>query len=274
MIPFSDYLKSAAYILDHIEGRQPHIGIVLGTGLGSLADHIEDPIVLEYKDIPGFSTSTSVGHKGNLICGTVAGKCVLAMQGRLHYYESGDMDKATYPIRVMKPMGIDTLLLSNAAGGLNPEYRIGDLMIIRDQVNMLPNPLIGPNIDTFGQRFPDMTRPYDPSLIRKAHEIAQTLGIEVKEGVYCGDTGPTYETPAEYKYLRIAGGDVAGMSTVPEVIVARHCSIRVFGMSVVTNVSADILDDNYINDGDDVVQAAGSATERMTKIFTELIRTL
>ncbi len=274
MTPFSNYQKSASYILDHIDGRGPHIGIVLGTGLGALADGIEDPIVIPYTDIPGFSRSTALGHKGNLICGTLAGKCVIAMQGRFHYYESGSMERAVYPIKVLKVLGIDTLFLSNAAGGLNPEYRIGDLMIIRDQINVLPNPLIGPNQESFGPRFPDMTRPYDPALIRKAHEIAGKLGISLREGVYCGDTGPSYETPAEYRCLRIAGGDVAGMSTVPEVIVARHCDIRVFGMSVVTNVAADILNDDYANDGEDVVQAANSAAENMTKIFTELIRTL
>lgn len=269
-----DYQQSATYIQSRIEGRFSHIGIVLGSGLGALADSIENAITIPYKDIPGFAVSTAIGHKGNLICGYLAGKCILAMQGRFHYYEHGSMQVVTYPVRVLKSVGVDTLFVSNAAGGLNPEFKIGELMIIRDHINLLPNPLIGPNVEEFGPRFPDMTRPYDPALIRKAHEIADEKGIDVKEGVYCGNTGPTYETPAEYRFLRIAGGDATGMSTIPEVIVARHCGMRVFGMSVITNVSQDLLLDNFVNDGEDVVQAAGKATANMTELFTELIRTL
>ena len=269
-----DYQQSATYIQSRIEGRSPHIGIVLGSGLGALADSMEDAIIIPYKDIPGFAVSTAIGHKGNLICGYLAGKCVLAMQGRFHFYEYGSMQKVTCPVRVMKTLGVDTLFVSNAAGGLNPEFKIGDLMIIRDHINLLPNPLIGPNLDEFGPRFPDMTRPYDPALIKKAHEIADERGIDMKEGVYCGSTGPTYETPAEYRYLRIIGGDATGMSTVPEVIVARHCGIRVFGVSVITNVTQDLNRDNFVNDGEDVIQAASKAASNMTELFTELIKTL
>ena len=274
MLCFNDYKQAASFITKKIEGRYPSIGIVLGSGLGALADSIEKPIIIPYKQIPSFPVSTAIGHKGNLICGYISGHCVLAMQGRFHYYEGYDMQHVTLPIRVMKLMGVNTLFVSNAAGGLNPHFKVGDLMLIKDHINMLPNPLIGPNIDEFGPRFPDMTRPYDPSLRKKAKEIAEKLGIGLKEGVYYGDTGPTYETPAEYKFKRIAGADAVGMSTIPEVIVARHCDIRVFGVSVISNVASGDFDEDYVNDGDDVVQAAGAASEKMTRLVTELISTL
>ena len=171
-------------------------------------------------------------------------------------------------------MGIETLFVSNAAGGLNPGYKVGDLMMIKDHINMLPNPLIGKNMEEFGPRFPDMTRPYDPELRKLAKEIAARVGIDLKEGVYYGDTGPTYETPAEYKFKFIAGADAVGMSTVPEVIVARHCGMRVFGVSVISNEAHGDFSDDYVNDGDDVVEAANAASKNMIKLFTELIRTL
>ena len=274
MLCFNDYKQAASFIAEKIEGRHPSIGIVLGSGLGALADSIEKPIIIPYKQIPAFPVSTAIGPKCNLICGYISGHCVLAMQGRFHYYEGYDMQHVTLPIRVMKLLGIDTLFVSNAAGGLNPDFKVGDLMLIKDHINMLPNPLVGPNIDEFGPRFPDMTRPYDPKLRERAKEIAAKLGIGLKEGVYYGDTGPTYETPAEYKFKRIAGADAVGMSTVPEVIVARHCDIRVFGVSVISNVASGDFGADYVNDGDDVVQAAGAASEKMTRLFTELISTL
>ena len=177
-------LKTAAsYVADFISGRQPEVGIVLGSGLGSLADSIENPLVLPYSQIPGFPVSTAVGHKGNFIVGTLAGKCVIAMQGRFHYYEGYPMTSVTMAVRVMFLLGVRTLFVSNAAGGINPEYHVGDLMIIKDHISLLPNPLIGPNLDELGPRFPDMTRPYDPALIRKAHEIASKLGWSLHEGV-------------------------------------------------------------------------------------------
>jgi purine-nucleoside phosphorylase len=228
---------------------------------------------MPYSTIPNFMQSTAVGHKGNLIYGELGGKTVLAMQGRFHYYEGYSMDMVTLPMRVFNALGISTVFISNAAGGINPDYRVGNLMIIKDQINLMPNPLVGKNLDKFGPRFPDMTRPYDLELIKKCKEIAEKLNIPLREGVYVGGTGPSYETPAEYKYFRIIGGDAVGMSTVPEVIVARHGNMRVFGMSCITNEGFAFADD-FVNDGDDVVLQAGIASEKMTLLFTEMIRNL
>lgn len=268
--------KAAGYIQAILDrhGLKPEIGIILGSGLGKLADKIENPVAIPYKEIPGFPVSTAIGHKGNFIIGTLAGKTVMAMQGRIHYYEGYPMDLVTLPTRVMKVIGIEYLFVSNAAGGVNYDFKVGDLMIITDHINQLPNPLIGPNLDDFGPRFPDMTRPYDKRLIAMAKEIAAEKGIELKEGVYFGGTGPTYETPAEYKYIRIIGGDATGMSTIPEVITARHSNIPVFGMSVITNEAHDDYAEDYVNDGDDVVRAADAAADRMTVIFEEIIKRL
>ena len=264
----SDYLAS------RLQGRKPVIGIVLGSGLGKLADEIEDPLVVPYGEIPGFPVSTAIGHKGNFIIGTLAGKCVIAMQGRIHYYEGYGMNLVVLPIRVMIRIGIEYLFVSNAAGGTNLSYHVGDLMIIRDHINLLPNPLIGPNMDEFGPRFPDMTRPYEPGLIRKAEEIAAQEGIELQKGVYVGVTGPCYETPAEYRFFRNIGADAVGMSTVPEVIVARHASVPVFGMSVITDVAHATDDEEYVTDGNVIVAAANAAADRMTVIFKRLIAEL
>ena len=196
------------------------------------------------------------------------------MQGRLHYYEGYPMELVTLPIRVMKVLGISYLFVSNAAGGINFDFRVGDLMIIKDHINMLPNPLIGPNLDDFGPRFPDMTHPYDAKLIAKAKEIAAAEGIELREGVYISGTGPSYETPAEWHFFRTIGADAAGMSTVPEVIVARHSEIPVFGMSVITNAAQKEFAADYKNDGDDVVRAADAAADKMTLIFSKIIESL
>ena len=264
----SDYLST------RLQGRKPVIGIVLGSGLGKLADQIEDPIVVPYGDIPGFPVSTAIGHKGNFIIGNLAGKCVIAMQGRIHYYEGYGMNLVVLPIRVMIRIGIEYLFVSNAAGGTNLSYHVGDLMIIRDHINLLPNPLIGPNMEEFGPRFPDMTRPYEPALIRKAEEIAAQEGIELQKGVYVGVTGPCYETPAEYRFFRNIGADAVGMSTVPEVIVARHASVPVFGMSVITDVAHATDDEEYVTDGNVIVAAANAAADRMTVIFKRLIAEL
>lgn len=267
-------MSAAEFIAAKLDGRKPFAGIVLGSGLGKLADRIENPTVIPYKDIPGFPVSTAVGHKGNFIAGELGGKFVVAMQRRFHYYEGYPMDLVTLPIRVMKVLGIQYLFVSNAAGGVNYDFKVGDLMVITDHINHLPNPLVGPNMEEFGPRFPDMTRPYDPALRAKAFQIAEELGITLKQGVYFAGTGPSYETPAEYKYFRLIGADVVGMSTIPEVIVARHSSIPVFGVSVVTNEAHDDYAEDYVNDADDVVEAADAAADRMTRIFTELIRTL
>ena len=264
-------MTAANYIAAKLDGKKPFAGIVLGSGLGKLADKIENQIVIPYSEIPGFPVSTAVGHKGNFIAGDLGGKFVMAMQGRFHYYEGYTMELVTLPIRVMKVLGIQYLFVSNAAGGVNFDFKVGDMMVITDHISHLPNPLIGPNMDEFGPRFPDMTRPYDPVLRKMAFEIAAGLGYGLKSGVYFASTGPTYETPAEYKYYRLIGADAVGMSTIPEVIVARHSDIPVFGMSVITNEAHDDYAEDYVNDGDDVVKAADAAADRMTAIFTELI---
>lgn len=266
--------KAAVYVSGKLGGKKPAVGIVLGSGLGKLAEKISDPVVIPYKEIPGFPVSTAVGHKGNFIAGTLGGKFVIAMQGRFHYYEGYPMELVTLPIRVMKVLGIGYLFVSNAAGGVNFDFKVGDLMIIRDHINLLPNPLVGKNLDEFGPRFPDMTRPYDSGLMARAENIAAELGINLKKGVYLAGTGPSYETPSEYKFFRLAGADAVGMSTIPEVIVARHSSIPVFGMSVITNEAHDDYAADYENNGDDVVEAADAAADRMTVLFAKLIESL
>ena len=265
---------AAAYVRKQIGDLQPTVGIVLGSGLGKLADQIENPIEIPYRDIPGFPVSTAIGHKGSFIVGTLSGKTVIAMQGRIHYYEGYDMTLVTLPIRVMKVIGIQYLFVSNAAGGTNLGFRVGDLMIIKDHINLLPNPLIGPNLEDFGPRFPDMTRPYDPSLIRLAERVAAKEGIVLRKGVYVACTGPCYETPAEYGYFRTIGADAVGMSTAPEVIVARHSSIPVFGMSVITDVAHATDDEDYVTDGEAIVKAADAAADKMSLIFRKLIEKL
>jgi purine-nucleoside phosphorylase len=264
--------EAADYLAARINTR-PATAIILGSGLGSLADHIDNQTIIPYHTIPHFVRSTATGHRGNLISGTLGNVPVLAMQGRFHYYEGYTMPEVTFPVRVMKCLGVENLLVSNAAGGINPSFRIGDLMIIRDHINMLPNPLIGANNALFGTRFPDMTRAYDRELIRQAETIAADNGIALKKGVYVGLTGPSFETPAEYAFYGRAGGDAIGMSTVPEVIVARHADLRVFGISVITNEGFHFADD-YVNDGNDVIAAANRAAAKMTLIFTELVRSL
>lgn len=266
--------EAADFLRQRIAGFKPIAGIVLGSGLGQLADNIQDAVAVPYSAIPGFPVSTAVGHKGNFIFGRLGGKEIVAMQGRIHYYEGYGMQMVVLPIRVMIALGIRYLFVSNAAGGVNYHFHVGDLMIIRDHINMLPNPLIGPNDDREGPRFPDMTRPYEPKLIAKAKRIARKNGIFVQEGVYLGDTGPSYETPAEYRFYRTIGADAVGMSTIPEVIVARHAGIPVFGMSVITNEAHDDYAEDYENDGDDVVKAAAAAAEKMTTLFREIISSL
>lgn len=263
--------KAADFIKEKLNGRIPSIGIVLGSGLGKMADRIINPTVIPYSTIPDFPISTAIGHKGNFVAGELGGKFVIAMQGRFHYYEGYPMDLVTLPVRVMKAIGIEFLFVSNAAGGANPDYNVGDLMIIKDHINMFPNPLIGPNMDEFGPRFPDMTCAYDLELIAEAELISQEMGIKLRKGVYFGSTGPTYETPAEMRFYRMIGADAVGMSTIPEVIVARQCGIRVFGMSVITNKSNYDNTPKNLNDGGDVVKAANAAADRMTALFTRLI---
>ena len=228
-----------------IESRtqvKPTIGLILGSGLGVLADEISDAVRIPYEEIPHFPVSTVEGHQGQLVIGQLNGKHVVAMQGRFHFYEGYSLEQVTFPIRMMKAMGVQTLIITNASGGINMDYQPGDLMMIKDHINLTGrNPLIGPNEDAFGVRFPDMSTAYDPDYRELAHKVAKQNGIDVQDGVYVGLTGPTYETPAEIRMLRILGADAVGMSTVPEVIVARHAGIRVLGISCISNMAAGIL---------------------------------
>ena len=262
--------KTAAWIQEATNEFKPQVGIILGTGLGDFGDKIEAEHIIDYKDIPGFPVSTVEGHKGRMIFGTVEGKKVVAMQGRFHYYEGYPMTQVTFPVRVMKLLGIDYLFVSNASGGINTSFRTGDLMIITDHINLMPNPLIGPNIAELGPRFPDMHNCYDKDLIQKATAIAEQEGIKLQYGVYVGGTGPTFETQAEYRYFKAIGGDTAGMSTVPEVIVARHMGIPCFSVSVITNCGLS----DEIGDHEDVQRQGKKAAVRMEKLFKEMIKAI
>jgi len=268
--------SSAAYVKEIADknGRAPKVGVILGSGLGDLADNIKNQIVIPYKEIPGFPVSTAIGHKGNLILGELGGKQVVAMQGRFHQYEGYDAPISGMGVRVMKLLGVEYLFVSNAAGGLNPNYHVGNLAVITDHINLLINPLIGPNLEKFGPRFPDMTCAYDKELRAMAFEEAKKMGVKLQEGVYLGSSGPTYETPAEVRFFRKIGGDMVGMSTVPEVITARHCGIRVFGMSCVTNICNASSRSKVLNDGEDVVKQADKASEIMSELFSRMIERL
>ena len=263
--------KAADYIRGRLGGRQPKVALILGSGLGPIADTVKDPIVIPYKEIPGFPVSTAVGHKGNFISGELAGTQVFMMQGRFHYYEGYPMETVTIGVRVFRQLGIQYLFVFNAAGAANPAFKVGDMVMITDHINMMPNPLIGPNMEDFGPRFPDMTCPYDLELQDLARSCAAKVGVEMQEGVYFGSTGPTYETPAEVRFYRLIGADLLGMSTIPEVIVARHCGIRVFGMSAVTNVCNTTNKPVNFNDGDDVVDQAGKVVINIGKLLNEML---
>lgn len=258
-----DYIRSRTTI-------QPTIGIILGTGLGGLVKEIEIIDEIEYKDIPNFPVSTVESHKGKLIFGNLGGKQIVAMQGRFHYYEGYDMKQVTFPVRVMKLLGIQRLFVSNASGGVNPDFEVGEIMILDDHINLFPeHPLIGKNFDELGPRFPDMSQPYDRKMIETAKEIAAENNIRVAVGTYLGLTGPTLETPAEYKYVRVIGADAVGMSTVPEVIVARHMSIPCFAISIITDlgVPGKIKEVSL----QDVIDVANRQEPKMTLIMRELI---
>jgi purine-nucleoside phosphorylase len=253
--------------------RIPTVGIVLGSGLGKFTEEIEVEKEVAYEEIPHFPVSTVEGHKGKLIFGKLSGKTVLAMAGRFHYYEGYKPQDVVFPIRVMKLLGVKTLLLSNAAGGVNTSYEVGDIMIIRDHVSFFtPNPLIGKNISELGTRFPDMSEPYKKHLIQKAKEIAAHHNIEIKEGVYVAVTGPTFETRSEYKLIHILGGDVVGMSTVQEAIVANHMGMDVFAASIVTDVG--IREDENKITHEEVLEAANNAEPKLSIIFKELVASL
>jgi purine-nucleoside phosphorylase len=251
----------------------PDVGIVLGSGLGSLGEEIEIDLEIPYSDIPDFPRSTVVGHKGTLAFGTFGGKKVVAMRGRFHYYEGYSMDQVVAPVRIMALLGVNRLMVSNACGGVNPNFEIGDLMVITDHINLFPtNPLMGPNNDKWGPRFPDMSKTYSRELVNLANEVAKAQGTALQHGVYAGLSGPCLETPAEYRYVRNIGADAVGMSTVPEVIAARHMGMECFGMSVITDLGVEgrIVETTHA----DVVRAASEASKKMVPLFRGIIEKL
>lgn len=261
--------ETVAYIRSHY-AEESTVGVVLGSGLGQFTNELTVEKEISYSDIPHFPVSTVEGHKGKLVFGTLGDKKVVVMAGRFHYYEGYSIEEVVYPIRVMKYLGIKTIVLSNAAGGVNPNYEVGELMIIKDHISQFGiNPLIGKNISEFGPRFPDMSEPYKKDLIAKAKAIAARLNIKVEEGVYLGVTGPTFETRSEYKMIHVLGGDAVGMSTVPEVIVAVHMGLPVFAMSVITDIGIR-EEENKITHAE-VLEAAQAAEPKMTAIVKQLI---
>ncbi|MCY7856696.1 purine-nucleoside phosphorylase [Bacillus sonorensis] len=262
-------ISNAARYIKSKAKHKPSIGLILGSGLGVLADEIEEAVKIKYEEIPDFPVSTVEGHAGQLVIGTLGNIQVVAMQGRFHFYEGYSLDKVTFPVRVMKELGVDTLIVTNAAGGVNESFRPGDLMIISDHINYMgTNPLIGPNDAALGVRFPDMSAAYDKDLRRLAKQTAEELNISVQEGVYTAVSGPSYETPAEVRFLRTIGSDAVGMSTVPEVIVARHSGLRVLGVSCISNAAAGILDQPLSHD--EVMEV----TEKVKADFLRLIKTV
>ena len=267
---YLENVKECARFIKEQFGNIPKTAVILGTGLGKLAEDINDKVVLNYQDIPNFPVSTVEGHSGKLILGKLGNSPILAMQGRFHFYEGYDMQTVTFPIRVMYELGIKRLFVSNAAGGMNPNFKIGDLMVINDHINLFPeHPLRGRNIEEHGVRFPDMSDAYNPLLIKKAFKIAGEEGIKLQSGVYVGTQGPTFETPAEYRYFRFIGGDAVGMSTVPEVIVARHCGIEVFAISVITDLGVEGVVEKCSHE--EVQRAAEEAQPKMTRIMRRLL---
>lgn len=261
--------ESAEYIKNKV-GMMPDTAVILGTGLGELVNHIDISNELEYSNIPNFPVSTVEGHSGKLIFGKLGEKYIMAMQGRFHYYEGYDMKQVTFPVRVMKALGVETLFVSNAAGGMNKEFQVGDVMVITDHINLFPeNPLRGKNFNELGPRFPAMTEAYNSALIHIADDIAREDNIRLMHGVYVGTPGPTFETPAEYEYFRIIGGDAVGMSTVPEVIVANHAGMRVFGVSVITDLGGK--DIKEVPTHEEVQKAAVKAQPVMTRIIKEML---
>lgn len=266
---FEKIQESAAF-LKKKTALQPQIGIILGSGLGGLTEMVEAPVAVPYEEIPNFPVATVAGHKGQIIFGTLRGVPVLMMAGRFHYYEGYGMDEVTFPVRVMRALGIETLIVSNAAGAMNAAYRVGDIVFIRDHVNLFPeHPLRGPNDERLGPRFPDMSEPYSKMLLAKAKEIATIQNLKVHEGVYIGLQGPTFETRAEYEWLYRIGGDVVGMSTVPEVIAARHGGMHVFGASIVTDIG--IREEENIITHEEVLAAANAAAPKLAQLVAGLV---
>lgn len=266
-------IQETAAFLKQQADEMPKIAVILGTGLGDLVNHIDIQKEIAYSEIPNFPISTVAGHSGKLIFGRLGGKYIVAMQGRFHYYEGYDMKQVTFPVRVFKQIGVETLFVSNAAGGMNKEFQVGDVMVITDHINLFPeNPLRGKNYDELGPRFPAMTEAYSHAMIEMADKIAHEDKIRLMHGVYVGTPGPTFETPAEYEYFRIIGGDAVGMSTVPEVIVANHAGMKVFGVSVITDLGGkDIL---VAPSHEEVQQAAVKAQPVMTHVIKKMLERL
>ena len=260
--------EAVSYIRERIP-ESPDTAIILGSGLGKIVDQLEVEHVVDYESIPHFPVSTVEGHEGLLISGLLGEKRVLVMQGRFHFYEGYEMQEVIFPIRVMKFLGIKTLVVSNAAGGMNPDFEIGDIMVINDHICLMPNPLLGKHNPEFGARFPDMSQTYDPVLLQKARTLSQELQIPIREGCYVGVTGPTLETPKEYQYMRIIGGDAVGMSTVPEAIAAHQMGIRIFAVSVITDLGVPGKIQKLTHH--DVIEAAEKTAPKLTELIINLI---
>lgn len=266
---FEQIQETTAFIIKQIK-HKPTVGIILGSGLGGLIDIIEKETEIPYSAIPNFPVSTVQGHDGKLVFGKIGGKQVMLMAGRFHYYEGYSMQEVTFPVRVMKALGVDTVVVSNAAGGTNPKFDIGDLMIIHDHINLFPeHPLRGPNDERLGVRFQDMSKPYDAHLIQLAEEWAAEQKINIRKGVYIGLQGPTFETPAEYRWLHVIGGDAVGMSTVPEIIVARHSGLKVFAISVITDLG--VTDVPVTISHEEVLEAANAAAPKMAALVASVV---
>lgn len=264
--------ESSNFIKARIKG-EPSIAIILGSGLGELADNVSEKVVIKYKDVPNLPTSTVKGHAGQFVFGRLNGKYVVMMQGRFHYYEGNKMEDLALPIYIMKSIGVKSIIVTNAAGGVNTVFKPGDLMLIRDHINFAGiNPLIGKNCDEMGTRFPDMSNAYDKELLELSKRAADEAGIDVVSGTYFMMSGPNYETPAEIRMIRTLGGDAVGMSTVPEVIAANHCKIKVIGISCITNMAAGILDKPL--DHKEVMETSNRVKEKFTKLVTTILEKL
>jgi len=269
-----DQIDSAAQAIKKQISIQPKVGIILGSGLNGLADSVQNAIRIPYSTLPNFPVSTVLGHSGCFVIGELESKPVLIMQGRIHFYEGYSMGQVTLPVRVMQRLGIPNLIVTNAAGGVHPDFEPGDVMLITDQLNLMGmtglNPLIGPNLDEFGTRFPDMSRPYDRAYCDLARRVAKESGITLREGIYAGLSGPSFESPADLRFLRLAGTDAVGMSTVPEVIIARHGNMRVLGLSGISNKAN--LDGAMITTHEEVMEAGKVITPKIEKIIRGVLR--
>nr|WP_275297827.1 purine-nucleoside phosphorylase [Clostridium sp. YIM B02551] len=273
MIDLNIKIKEAGDFILSKTKYKPEIALILGSGLGAIGDKIEDAEYYNYNEIPHFPVSTVEGHAGRLVIGKLQGKSVVAMQGRFHFYEGYKMNEVTFPVRVMKLLGVETLIVTNAAGAVNTSFKPGDLMLISDHINLSgDNPLIGRNLNDFGPRFPDMSNAYDKDLREKAKDIASSLNLTLKEGVYTMMSGPTYETPAEIRMIRVLGGDAAGMSTVPEVIIAKHQGMKVLGISCMTNMAAGILDQPLSHE--EVMETSEKVKNTFISLMNNIIKSL